>query len=283
MTSFKFNKMRRKLLGYGILAGVTAQAWFSKIVFATPKNTSLSQIRPLGYVSDRAISDLSERLPGIVFTSGNEEYEQSRLVWNGTVEKHPAVIIRVRSSEDIRTAVEFAKEYNLGIAIKATGHGALVPANQDALLIDTSRMKGLSINPQEETATFESGVTAIEFLREAQKYGLAGPTAVSPGVGMTGYTLSGGYGDLPRVFGLGSDNLLSAQVILMDGRTITVSEKDYPDIFWAMRGGGGNFAIVTSMTVKVHPVTEVISGVLTFDIQDAYKVVRALREWNKII
>lgn len=281
MASSKYNPQRRSLLKNSLIAAAAASVGVNRLVFAATPNVATT--RAGGKVTPDAIKMLADKLPGAVVSAGESGYEKSRLTWNGTVEQHPAVIVQARSAGDIKVAVEFAREHNLGVAVKATGHGALVPANNDALLIDTSRMKGLRVDPQAKTATFEPGVVAIEFLREAQKYGLAGPTAVSPGVGMTGYTLSGGYGDLPRVFGLGSDNLLSADVLLMDGRHITVSENENPDIFWAMRGGGGNFAIVTSMTVKLHPVSDVLSGVLTFDIDDAHKVVGALREWSKTL
>jgi len=226
------------------------------------------------------VQALSARLPGAVFARGSREYDDSRSTWNGTIEQHPALVVHARSRDDIATAVRFAHERNLGISIKATGHGALKAAGSDAILIDTSRMKGLAVDAANRTATFEPGVIAIDFLRATQAHGLAGPTAVSPFVGMTGYTLSGGYGDLPRVFGLASDNLLGAEVVLADGSIRQVSETADPDLFWALRGGGGNFAVVTSMTVRLHPVREVLSGVLTYDIDDAHQLVASLRAWQ---
>lgn len=236
-----------------------------------------------GPMSPDALQALSLLLPGAVFAQGSKAYDSSRSTWNGTIEQSPAAVVQARSRQDIIAAVTFASEHNLGIAIKATGHGALKAAGNDAILIDTSRMKGLVVDAERRTATFEPGVVAIEFLRAAQAHGLAAPTAVSPFVGMTGYTLSGGYGDLPRVFGLGSDNLISAEVVLADGSTRRVSETDSPDLFWAMRGGGGNFAVVTSMTVRLHPVKQVLSGVLTYDIEDARRLVSSLRRWDDTI
>lgn len=276
MTFYDHEKSRENIINGDVAGDGTASIGISF--------TNENKRKPLNKsLSANEVEELSNKLPGSVFTKGSSDYEKSRLTWNGTIEQHPSIIVQARSAGDIKAAVDFAIKYNLGISVKATGHGALVPANKNTLLIDTSRMKGILVNSEEKTATFEPGVVAIEFLRATQKYGLAGPTAVSPGVGMTGYTLSGGYGDLPRVFGLGSDNLLSAQVILMDGRYVTVSENENPDIFWAIRGGGGNFAIVTSMTVSLHSVNEVLSGVLTFDINDAHKVISRINVWNKKI
>lgn len=236
-----------------------------------------------GTVTAADIAMLTDALPGKVFASKEQQYEISRKTWNGTVDQHPAVIVRPQIQADIVKAVKFAAERKVGIAVRSTGHGTLKAADKDALLIDTSQMKGLTVDPAQRTATLEPGVTAIEFITAAQKHGLGGPTAVSPDVGMTGYTLSGGYGDLPRVFGLGSDNLISAEVVLANGTTLHVSEKENSDLFWALRGGGGNFAIVTSMTLRLHPITTVFAGTLTYDIAGAKQAIKGLREWTKEI
>lgn len=230
------------------------------------------------------IRSLAQALPNAVFTRGSFEYEASRLVWNGTIDQFPALVVHARTREDIVKAVRFAAAHGLGISIKATGHGALKAAGDDAMLIDTSRMKGIEVDAKNRIATLEPGVTAIEYLHAILPHGLVGPTAVSPHVGMTGYTLAGGYGDLPRVTGLSSDNLLSADVVLSDGQTLTVSAHENSDLFWALRGGGGNFAIVTSMRLRLHPVGDaVLSGVLTYDAANAKRVIGALREWETTI
>lgn len=265
--------LRRELVKGGLYAVAAAASGLTLPLPAAAQDVSQSD----------ALRALSRRLPGAVFARGSEAYERSRSTWNGTIDQFPFLVVQARTQQDIVVAVTFASEHNLGIAIKATGHGALKAAGQDAILIDTSRMKGLTVDPEQRTATFEPGVIAIDFLRAAQAHGLAAPTAVSPFVGMTGYTLSGGYGDLPRVFGLGSDNLICADVVRVDGRTERVSETENPDLFWALRGGGGNFAVVTSMTVRLHPVKDVLSGVLTYDIDDAKALVASLRRWDDTI
>lgn len=234
-------------------------------------------------MTPKNLDNLTRILPGKVFARGDQQYDVGRKTWNGTIDQYPAAIVRPQTRDDIVKATQFAAERNIGVSIRATGHGALMAAGKDAILIDTSQMKGLTIDPSRRTATLEPGVTAIGFLTAAQKHGLGGPTAVSPGVGMTGYTLSGGYGDLPRVFGLGSDNLLSADVVLANGTTLRVSEKENSDLFWAMRGGGGNFAIVASMTLRLHPIDTVLAGVLTYGVSDAQRAIRGLREWVKDI
>jgi len=193
-----------------------------------------------GFTANMA-AELSASLPGRVFSSGTDEYEISRKVWNGTIDQYPALVVHATESADIVVAVKFASKHGLGIAIKATGHGALKAADADAILIDTSRMKHISVDPASRTATLGPGVTAVEFLDAIQKYQLIGPTPVSQEVGMTGYTLAGGYGDLPRVTALSSDNLVSADIVLTDGRQLTASETENRDLFWALRGGGGNF------------------------------------------
>lgn len=238
---------------------------------------------PGGVMTPEDIKALADVLPFEVLARGAEQYDISRKTWNGTIDQYPAAIVRARTRADIAKVAEFASGKQMGISVRATGHGALKAAGDDALLIDTSQMKGLVIDPERRTATLEPGVTTIEFLTAAQQHGLGGPTPVSPGVGMTGYTLAGGYGDFPRVFGLASDNLLAAEVVLANGAALRVSEKENRDLFWAMRGGGGNFAIVTSMTLRLHPISTVLAGVLTYGIADAGRVIRGLRDWAEEI
>ncbi|WP_157896172.1 FAD-binding oxidoreductase [Mycobacteroides chelonae] len=230
-----------------------------------------------------AVSALKSELSGRVFGPGVADYAQSVRTWNGTVTYAPLVVVRAESGSDVVAAARFAESQGLGIAVRATGHGALVDVDEDAILIDTSRMKRITVDPTDRTATLQPGVNTIEFVRAIQEYGLAAPTAISPTVGMTGYTLAGGYGDMPRYFGLSSDNIVSAQVVLADGTQLSVSDTENADLLWGMRGGGGNFAIVTELTLRLKPLVTVVAGVLTYGIDNAKSVMAAVREWMTVI
>ena len=230
-------------------------------------------------LSAEALGDLRRRIDGSVTTPADPAYEAERLTWNRAVDQRPAVIVTVTSANDVVEAVRFAREQGLGVAVQATGHGTARPAN-GALLILTRAMSEVIIDPEAQTARIEAGVQWGQVLEMAQVYGLAPLLGSSPGVGAIGYTLGGGVGWLARKYGLGVDSVLNFEVVTAEGDFVVASALERPDLFWALRGGGGaNFAIVTAMEVRLYPVSTVYAGSLLYPADQAREVFQRYREW----
>lgn len=210
--------------------------------------------------ADAALADsLVERfgagLRGGVVRPGDAGYEESRRVWSGLVDRRPALIVRCAGVGDVIDAVNFARENELLVAVRGGGHNVAGNAVCDGgLVIDLSSMRGIRVDPERRTARAEAGATLGDLDRETQAFGLATPLGVVSETGIAGLTLGGGIGWLRRLHGLSSDNLLSVDVVTADGRFLTASEEENPDLFWAIRGGGGNFGVVTSFEYRLHPV-----------------------------
>lgn len=201
------------------------------------------------------VAALRQLVRGNVVAPGDAAYDPSRRVWNGMIDRRPSVIVYCAGAEDVAAAVKFARSRSLLVAVRAGGHnigGASVC--DDGLVIDLSRMKQIEIDPTKRTARAQAGLNLGEFDAATQAHGLATTMGVNADTGIAGLTLGGGFGKLGRKYGLSCDNLLSAEIVTADGRLLHVSATDHADLFWAIRGGGGNFGIVTSFEYRLFPV-----------------------------
>ena len=226
-----------------------------------------------------AVSDLATRFTGQLLQPTDSAYEDARKVHNGLVDKRPALILRCRGVADVVEAVNLARSLNLEAAVRGGGHNVAGRATVDAgVMIDLSLMKGIYVDPKAKTARAMGGATWGEYNRETQLHGLASTGGVISTTGVAGLTLGGGWGYLHGQYGLAIDNLRSAQLVLADGRVVTASADDNADLFWAVRGGGGNFGIATSLEYNVHPVgPSVIAGMVAFPLAQARDALRFYR------
>jgi len=208
-----------------------------------------------------ATRELSNALDGEVTLPGDPGYDHARSLYNAMIDKRPAVIARCGSVADIAAALEFARTSNLALAVRGGGHsGPGFGTVEDGVVIDLSRMNRIEVDADARTARVQGGATWGQVDAATHAFGLATPTGIISTTGVGGLTLGGGHGYLSRKYGLTIDNLLEAEVVLADGRVVTASESEHPDLFWALRGGGGNFGVVTSFTFRLHPVHTVICG-----------------------
>lgn len=226
-----------------------------------------------------AIEGLRARLRGPVLAPGDAEYDQARKVFNGMIDRHPAVIARCASPAEVIQAVEFGRAENLPVAIRGGGHNVAGNGVCDGgIVIDLSRMKAIRVDPVRRTVRAEPGLTWGEFDRETQAFGLATTGGLVSTTGIAGFTLGGGIGWLMRQHGLTVDNLLAADVVTADGRLVSASATDNPDLFWGLRGGGGNFGVVTSFEYRLHPVGPVLGGLLLYPIEKTAEFLRFYRD-----
>lgn len=223
-------------------------------------------------------SELQAQIEGQVITPEDAGYDEARLAWNRKVVQYPAVIVEAESAQDVATAVTFARQHTLGVAVQGTGHGNVRPAD-DCLLILTRQLNGVLVDPAAQTAHVEAGVKWGAVLAAAQKHGLAPLLGSSPTVGVVGYTLGGGLGWLGRKYGLSADNVLEFELVTADGQLRKASARENSDLFWGLRGGGGSLGIVTGLTIRLFPVTEVYAGNLYYPAHMAREVFRHYRAW----
>jgi FAD/FMN-containing dehydrogenase len=211
-------------------------------------------------IADEQLASL-EGFGGGLLRAGEAGYEEARLAYNGLIDKRPALIARCSGEADIVAAVGFAREAGLDVAIRGGGHSIAGRCFVDGgIVIDLSPLKGVFVDPAARTARVQPGVSWGELNRETQLHGLAVTGGVISTTGVSGLTLGGGLGWLMPKYGLATDNLLSARVVTADGRTLTASESENPDLFWGLRGGGGNFGVVSSFEFRLHPVGPVVTG-----------------------
>jgi FAD/FMN-containing dehydrogenase len=208
-------------------------------------------------------------------------YDTARRIWNGAIDRRPACIARCTGVADVVAAVRFARERDLVVAVRSGGHGVGGHAVcDDGLMIDLSPMKGITVDPQARTARAQAGVLWGELDRETQLFGLATVGGIVTHTGIAGLTLGGGIGWLMRKYGAAVDNLVSVELVTADGELVTASESVNPDLFWGVRGGGGNFGIVTSFEYRLHPVgPTVLAGPIFHAFEDASQVLRFYREF----
>lgn len=225
------------------------------------------------------VEGLASSLRGDVVTPDSPGYDEARSIWNAMIDRRPALIARCAGVADILEAVRFARQHRLLVSVRGGGHNIAGSALADgALLIDLSRMRSVRVDPQTRTARVEPGATLADFDHEAQAFGLATPLGINSTTGVAGLALGGGFGWTSRRYGLTSDNLLSADVVTADGELRRASETENPDLFWAIRGGGGNFGIVASFEFRVHPLgPSVLSGLVVHPFSDARSVLRQYR------
>jgi FAD/FMN-containing dehydrogenase len=218
---------------------------------------------------------------GELIRPGDEAYERVRRVFNGMIDRRPALIARPTGAADVMAAVNLAREHDLSLAVRCGGHSlAGNSVCDDGLVIDLSHMKGVWVDPAARTARANAGVLWGEFDRETQAFGLATPGGRVTTTGLGGFTLGGGYGWLSPKFGLTCDNLISADVVIADGRLVAASERENADLFWGLRGGGGNFGVVTSYEFRLHPLgPPVVGGLLLHPIDRGAEIAHAYRDY----
>ncbi len=232
-------------------------------------------------LADAAVDELKARLRGEVLVPGAERYDDARTVWNGMIDKHPALIVRCTGVADVIAAIRFARSHNLPVAVRGGGHNVAGHAVcDDGIVIDLSPMKGIRVDPVARTVRAQGGVTWGELDRETQAFGLATTGGLISTTGIAGLTLGGGIGWLARKHGLSCDSLLSADVVTADGKLLAASAKQNPDLFWAIRGGGGNFGVVTSFEYRLHPLgPTVVGGMVLHPAERAKDVLRFYRSY----
>ncbi len=223
---------------------------------------------------------LEAALRGGLIQPADEGYEAARTVYNAMIDRHPALIVQCEDVADVIAAVKFARDSALTVAIRGGGHnGAGLGVCDDGLVIDLSRMNGVHVDPVARTARVEGGATWGKVDHATHAYGLAAPSGIISTTGVGGLTLGGGIGYLTRKYGLAIDNLLEADVVLADGQPVRASERENSDLFWALRGGGGNFGVVTSFLFRLHPIDTVICGPTLWELEQAPAVMRWYREF----
>jgi FAD/FMN-containing dehydrogenase len=227
-----------------------------------------------------ALSELREGFGGQVLRPDDPGYDEARTLYNAMIDRRPALVARCAGTADVVAAVRYARARELPIAIRCGGHSvAGHSVCDDGLLIDLSLLKGVHVEPSAGLARAGGGVTWGEYDRETQVFGLATPGGRATTTGIGGFTLGGGYGWISPKFGLTCDNLVSAEVVTADGRVVTGSERENEDLLWGLRGGGGNFGVVTSFQYRVHPVGPIVlGGLLVFDFDHAEDAVGAYRD-----
>ncbi|MGI9008743.1 MAG: FAD-binding oxidoreductase [Streptosporangiaceae bacterium] len=226
--------------------------------------------------------DLDASIRGDLIIPGDAGYDEARAVYNAMIDKHPGAIARCRDTADVVACVRFARQHGVEIAIRGGGHNAGgLAVWDDALVIDLSRLRSTTVDPEHHTVRADAGCTWADVDHATVAFGMATPSGFLASTGVAGLTLGGGIGYLARRFGLTVDNLIAADVVLADGRFVSVSENSHSDLLWALRGGGGNFGVVTSFTFRCHDIGEnglIIGGPVLYDLADAPEVMRWYRE-----
>jgi FAD/FMN-containing dehydrogenase len=234
-------------------------------------------------LAEAAVHQLDAVLAGSVVTPDHPDYDDARKVWNGMIDRRPALIARCKAVSDVIQAVDFARANAMTVAVRAGGHSAVGYGTcDDGIVIDLSAMKGIKIDPDERTVQAQAGLTWGEFDAATQQFGLAVTGGRFSTTGIAGLTLGSGSGWLERKCGLTGDNLLEAEVVTADGRLVTASPTENEDLFWGLRGGGGNFGIVTSFTLRLHEVGPIVyGGLMAGSPERASDVLRFMREYMK--
>jgi FAD/FMN-containing dehydrogenase len=223
----------------------------------------------------RALSSFREAFAGEIVLPDDPGYDGARAVWNGMADRRPAIVVRPTGVDDVVSALRFAREEELAIAVRCGGHSIPgLSTCDDGIVIDLSRMRSVEVDPDRRVARISGGSLLGDLDGAAQEHGLVCPVGVVSHTGVAGLTLGGGMGRLQRKHGLTIDNLLAVDIVLADGRMVTANAKEYSDLFWAVRGGGGNFGVVTSFLFKAHPVHTNYAGPMLWPLEDAAEVMR---------
>lgn len=231
-------------------------------------------------LDDARLATFAESLRGPVLGPGDPGYEDARQLYNGAIDKRPRLIARCADAADVMASVDFGPESGLRIAVRGGGHsGPGLGSCDDGLVIDLSRMKGVRVDPERETVRVEPGCTQGDVDHATHPFGLAVPAGIVSTTGIAGLALGGGHGYLSRKYGLTVDHLLEADVVLADGRRVTASEERSPDLYWALRGGGGNFGVVVSFLFRARPVGTVRGGPIFWDVTHAREIMQWYRDF----
>ncbi|MFD1642377.1 FAD-binding oxidoreductase [Halohasta litorea] len=233
--------------------------------------------------SESTVTTLRTGFRGDLILPDDEDYDDARAVWNGMIDKYPAVIARCAGVSDVMAAVDFGREQELPVAVRGGGHHIAGNAVcDDGIVVDCSQMRSVVVDPKARTARVEAGALLADVDHETQAFGLAVPTGINSTTGIAGLTLGGGGGWLSRKYGMTIDNLRSVDLVTADGEFVHASEETNPDLFWAVRGGSGNFGVVTNFEFDLHPVgPEVLCGPLVYAHEDAREVMRFVRDFNR--
>lgn len=228
------------------------------------------------------IEALSAAFSGSLLQSGDVGYDEARQIHNGLIDKRPALIARCRGTADVVDAIAIARESGLEISVRGGGHNVAGRAVTDGgLMIDLVEMKGMHVDPSGRTIRAQAGVTWAEFNRETAPHGLAVTGGQISTTGIAGYTLGGGLGWLMGVYGLAADNLLAVELVTANGDVLNVTADSNPELFWALRGGGGNFGVATSFEFQLHPLSHIVGGLIAFPIDAATDVLRFYRDFTQ--
>src|ERR1700751_5746502 len=258
---------RRDFCGMGVAAGVAPLLPVGRLLSAPTDSSPGVDLRAVKLagaettIERAAVQDLRASLSGTLLAPGEEGYESARHVWNGMIDKHPALIARCTTAADVVHAVTFARERELLVAVRGGGHSFPGYSTCDGgLVIDLSSMRTVEVHSDTRTVRAAGGAWGAHVDGAAQKYALATTLGQISNTGVAGLTLGGGFGWLSRRFGLACDNLISVELVTADGKIRRISERDEPDLFWAIRGGGGNFGVATSFEYRLHPLNPTILG-----------------------
>jgi len=230
------------------------------------------------------VTALGHRIPdfaGRALTPADPDYEDGRRVWNVLHDRRPAVIAQCTSADDVAAAIAFARREDLRIAVRGGGHSLPgFSVCDDGLVIDLSAMKSVRVDPAAKRAYVEPGATLADFDHEAQAFGLATPLGINSTTGVGGLTLGGGFGWISRKFGTSSDNLVAAEIVTADGKLSRVSAEEHPDLFWAIRGGGGNYGVVTLFEFQLHAVgPQIYGGLVIYPLEQGGEVLPKYRDF----
>jgi len=231
-------------------------------------------------LSSDAIAILRSKVRGTILLPGDSGFDAARTVWNATVDRKPAIILRCAGVADIVQALALARDQGLPVSVRGGGHNIAGSAVcDDGIMIDLSALKSVRVDPELRRAYVEPGATLADLDHETQAFGLATPLGINSTTGVAGLTLGGGFGWLTRKFGMTVDNLLSAELITAEGKRLRASATENPDLFWAIRGGGGNFGVVTLFEFQLHPVgPELLSGLVVYPFEQAKTLLAKYRE-----
>ncbi len=228
----------------------------------------------------KAVRDFAARLRGELIDPGNAAYDDARRVFNGMIDRHPRLIVRCADVADVINSVNFARDQGLALSVRGGGHNVAGSSmNDDGLVIDLSRMRDVRVDPVQRTARVGGGATWADLDHASHVFGLATPGGQVSSTGVGGLTLGGGIGHLSRKYGLAIDNLLSVDVVTADGAFVAASAQEHPDLFWAMRGAGGNFGVVTSFEFRLYPVSMVFGGPIIYPVEQVRDVLRLYRDY----
>ncbi len=230
-------------------------------------------------IQGSTLEALRAGLRGTAHAPGEEGYEEASRAWNLNAHQRPALVVVAEGAADVMTAVRFARESGMGVGVMATGHG-VGAACDGGVLINTSRMRSVRVDPVAQRARVEAGALWKDVIPEAQAHGLAGLVGSTSHVGVVGYTMGGGFGWLGRKYGLNSAGVREADVVNAEGKLLRVSAEEHEDLFWGLKGGGGNFGIVTSLEFDLYPLTSVYGGNIFYPVEKAHEVLSRYASWS---